>query len=43
MHEERIKENADIFDFNLTEEEMGRIDGLNMNRRFGPKPDKVDF
>lgn len=43
VHEERIKENADIFDFNLTEEEMGRIDDLNMNRRFGPNPDKVDF
>lgn len=39
----RIKENANIFDFELTADEMKQIDGLNKNERFGPHPDKVDF
>eukprot|EP00043_Microstomoeca_roanoka_P025659 m.9366 g.9366 ORF g.9366 m.9366 type:complete len:334 (-) comp5715_c0_seq1:169-1170(-) len=30
----RIKENIEIFDFELTEEEMDHISGLNRNRRF---------
>ncbi|OZU88123.1 aldo/keto reductase [Virgibacillus indicus] len=37
--EHRIKENADIFDFSLTEEEMEKIDKLNLNDRCGPNPD----
>lgn len=40
---ERIRENADIFDFELSAEEMTRIDGMNENRRFGPDPDHFDF
>ena len=32
--EERIKENISIFDFELSEEEMKQISGLNKNRRF---------
>jgi methylglyoxal/glyoxal reductase len=39
----RIKENANIFDFELTTEEMERIDALNMNKRIGPDPDNFDF
>ena len=31
---ERLKENLDVFDFDLTEEEMSAISGLNKNRRF---------
>ncbi len=31
---ERLKENLDIFDFELTDEEMSAISGLNQNRRF---------
>ncbi|MFS0726088.1 aldo/keto reductase [Paenibacillus sp. 1P07SE] len=42
-HEERIRENAHIFDFSLTQEEMNRIDGLNQNKRFGPDPDNFNF
>ncbi|WP_020619643.1 aldo/keto reductase [Paenibacillus daejeonensis] len=42
-HEERIKENANIFDFSLTQEEMEWINGLNQNRRFGPDPDNFNF
>jgi diketogulonate reductase-like aldo/keto reductase len=36
---ERIRENADIFDFELSEEDMRAINGLNENRRFGSHPD----
>jgi methylglyoxal/glyoxal reductase len=36
---ERIRENADIFDFELTDTEMERIDGLNINERSGSNPD----
>ncbi|PNR93670.1 glyoxal reductase [Petrotoga sp. 9PWA.NaAc.5.4] len=39
VHKERIKENAEIFDFELTEEEMRIIDSLNQNKRFGANPD----
>lgn len=35
----RIEENADIFDFELSEEDIFRIDALNQNKRFGPDPD----
>lgn len=37
----RIEENADVFDFALTDEDMARIDGLNEDRRFGMDPDLV--
>ncbi|WP_047983625.1 aldo/keto reductase [Ornithinibacillus californiensis] len=36
---ERIRENADIFDFVLTDEDMAQIDGLNINDRRGSNPD----
>ncbi|MDQ0860849.1 aldo/keto reductase [Bacillus sp. V2I10] len=41
--EERIIQNAAIFDFELTEEDMALIDGLNKNERVGPDPDNFDF
>lgn len=41
--EHRIVENADVFDFELTEEEMQIIDGLNQDYRVGPDPDNFDF
>ncbi|MFI8710384.1 aldo/keto reductase [Brevibacillus brevis] len=41
--EHRIVENASVFDFELTKEEMDRIDGLNQNHRVGPDPDNFDF
>ncbi|MFJ7467521.1 aldo/keto reductase [Peribacillus frigoritolerans] len=41
--EHRIVENSTIFDFELTEEEMNQIDGLNQNHRVGPDPDNFDF
>ncbi|WP_163852616.1 aldo/keto reductase [Paenibacillus elgii] len=39
----RIIENASVFDFELTAEEMARIDALNQNLRVGPDPDNFDF
>lgn len=39
----RIIENASVFDFELTSEEMARIDALNQNLRVGPDPDNFDF
>ncbi|NNU84116.1 aldo/keto reductase [Geobacillus sp. BMUD] len=39
----RIKENADLFDFSLTDEEMKQIDALNLNKRVGPDPDNFNF
>lgn len=35
---ERVRENAAIFDFELSREEMGAIDGLDGGRRIGPDP-----
>jgi diketogulonate reductase-like aldo/keto reductase len=40
---ERIRENADIFDFELSADDMRRIDELNENRRVGPDPDNFNF
>ncbi|MEF2966034.1 aldo/keto reductase [Paenibacillus sp. M1] len=41
--ESRIIENADIFDFELSAEDIAAIDGLNQNKRFGSDPDNFNF
>lgn len=41
--EHRIIENANIFDFELTKEDMEKINSLHDNHRVGPDPDNVDF
>ena len=43
VKEHRIRENADIFDFELSAEDMATIDGLNQNKRFGSNPDEFLF
>lgn len=43
VREERIRENADVFDFELSAEDMAAIDRLNENRRFGGDPDNFNF
>ncbi|MDN7242429.1 aldo/keto reductase [Planococcus sp. N028] len=43
IKEHRIIENADIFDFELSEEEVDRIFDLNQNSRCGADPDNFDF
>ena len=40
---ERIKSNADIFDFELSEDEVNVIDNLDKGQRFGPDPENFDF
>jgi diketogulonate reductase-like aldo/keto reductase len=37
----RIAENFDVFDFDLTPEEIAAIDGLDTGRRSGPEPDSI--
>ncbi|WP_191562179.1 aldo/keto reductase [Metabacillus idriensis] len=41
--EHRIAENASIFDFELSKEDMELIHGLNQDHRVGPDPDNFDF
>ena len=39
----RMKENFDVFDFSLSENEINMIDSLNRDERIGPDPDNYDF
>ncbi|MEH7492180.1 aldo/keto reductase [Neobacillus niacini] len=41
--ENRIIENSNLFDFELTAEDMDKINSLNENHRVGPDPDNIDF
>lgn len=43
VHKDRIESNADIFDFELTAEDIRRIDALDKNERFGAHPDTFTF
>lgn len=43
VHVERLRENADVFDFELSEQEMRVIDGLDRGERIGPNPDTGPF
>lgn len=41
--EHRIIENSNLFDFELTKEDMDKISSVNENHRVGPDPDNIDF
>ena len=41
IHRERIAENADVYDFELTGVEMSAIDALDHGERLGRDPDSV--
>jgi len=43
VHLDRIKSNAEIFDFELSEADINRIDKLDKNERFGSHPDTFTF
>lgn len=43
VREERIQENANIFDFHLSPEDVEALDGLNEDRRLGQNPDSFSF
>ena len=43
VHQSRIRENAQLFDFELSERDMQRIDALERGKRFGPDPHSFDF
>jgi 2,5-diketo-D-gluconate reductase A len=42
VNPDRIRENIDIFDFELTGEDVEAISALNRNERTGPDPDRFD-
>ncbi|ERN51679.1 aldo/keto reductase [Alkalihalophilus marmarensis] len=41
--ESRIIENSEIFDFELTQEDIRKLDELNEDKRYGPDPETFDF
>ena len=43
VRRERLIENADLFDFQLSTDEMARIDALDRGERVGADPDHVSF
>ncbi|MDI9564545.1 MAG: aldo/keto reductase [Bacteroidota bacterium] len=43
VHPERILSNIDVFDFELSEEDMLSIDSLDRHHRFGADPDNFNF
>jgi diketogulonate reductase-like aldo/keto reductase len=40
---QRIVDNAAIFDFSISKEDMAVLDRLDKGKRFGPDPDRFDF
>lgn len=38
-----MEQGKDLFDFELTEEEMEKLNGYDMGKRFGYHPDYIDF
>ena len=43
VNKDRIIENAQIFDFELEDEDIKIIDSLDRNERLGPNPDNFNF
>jgi 2,5-diketo-D-gluconate reductase A len=43
VHAERIRENAQIFDFSLDDDEMAVLSALDEPGRLGPDPETMDL
>lgn len=43
VHKDRIADNADIFDFKLSKEDVAYLDSLDRDERIGAHPDHFDF
>lgn len=43
VHQNRIEENINVFDFELSKEDMVSIEALNIGKRVGPDPDSASF
>ncbi|TCP57570.1 diketogulonate reductase-like aldo/keto reductase [Tumebacillus sp. BK434] len=43
IRQERVIENAQLFDFALSAEDLATLDGLNRDQRFGSDPDNFNF
>lgn len=43
VHEERIRQNIDVFDFELSDADMAKIATLDTGERVGADPDEADF
>ena len=43
VRRERIESNANVFDFELSAEDMAQIDAMNTNTRYGADPDTAPF
>jgi len=43
IHEDRIMSNCNVFNFNISEHDMGIINNLDRDERVGPDPDHFDF
>ena len=43
MTRRRVEENFDIFDFELSEADMGEITSLDRGERTGPDPDTFNY
>ena len=41
VHEERIRQNIDVFDFELTADQLSALDALDTGIRGGPEPDAI--
>lgn len=43
VHADRIAQNIDVFDFELNNDDMAVIDGMDTGERTGPDPEKANF
>ncbi len=43
VNKNRLAENADLYDFQLSDEDMARLNELDRGQRFGPDPNNFDF